>query len=256
MSDQPRIVCITGASSGIGRSTAKKFAKDGWQVIVGARRTQRLGQLAEEIESYGLLPIRYFQLDVTSRENIGRFADHVREFATSGIDVLINNSGLALGIEKISDSTEAQLDGVIETNLKGAIRVLRSFLPDMIARQRGHIINIGSIAGFSVYEGGGYYCASKHALDAITRTLRLELNGTGIRVTSIDPGMVETEFSTVRFSGDKLRAEKVYQGMKPLTADDVANSIFFAASQPSHVNIDRIVMMPVDQASAFKVNRK
>lgn len=256
MTESKKFVCITGASSGIGRSAARKFAEHGWGVILGARRAERLAAIQTELSHQTKADVNYFPLDVTSATSIVEFAKNVLELCPDGLDTLINNAGLALGTDKISESSELQFDRMFDTNVKGAIGVLRAFLPEMVRLRRGHIVNLGSIAGFWVYEGGGIYCASKHALDAITRTLRLELNGTGIRVTSIDPGMVETEFSDVRFEGDKAKAAKVYEGLTPLTADDVANSIWFAASQPEHVNIDRIVLMPVDQASVFKVNRK
>ena len=152
--------------------------------------------------------------------------------------------------------TDDEIDQVIDTNVKGAIAILRAFLPGMLERNRGHIINMGSVAGFWVYEGGSIYAASKHALSAITRTLRLELNGTPIRITSIDPGMVETGFSEVRFGGDQEKAAAVYKGMTPLTAIDIAECIWFAASRPAHVNIDQMILMPVDQASVYKVHRR
>lgn len=256
MTAPQKVICITGASSGIGRATAIKFAQQGWQVMLGARRLDRLNALADELRRDGCNAIHCFPLDVTSKKSITEFAAKVHDVSPAGIDTLINNAGLALGTDPIVESTADQLDNVIDTNVKGAIGILRAFLPGMTQNRRGHIINLGSIAGFWVYEGGGIYCASKHALDAITRTLRLELNGTGIRVTSIDPGMVETEFSNVRFGGDDTKAKKVYRGLTPLSPDDVANSIWFVATQPSHVNIDRIVLMPVDQASVFKVNRQ
>lgn len=253
---QPGVACITGASSGIGAATAEEFARHGWSLVIGARRTTDLKTMAAELLRLGAAKVFHHQLDVTSRKSVKEFAAATATEFPSGIDVLINNAGLALGTARLSQALDEEIDQVIDTNVKGAISILRAFLPGMLERNRGHIINMGSVAGFWVYEGGSIYAASKHALSAVTKTLRLELNGTPIRITSIDPGMVETSFSEVRFGGDKEKAAAVYKGMTPLTAKDIADCIWFAASRPAHVNIDQMVLMPVDQASVFKVHRR
>jgi NADP-dependent 3-hydroxy acid dehydrogenase YdfG len=251
-----RVVCITGASSGIGAATAEEFARQGWAIAIGARRTGVLEDLAGTLEKLGSPRVISHELDVTSKSSVTAFAARVHSEFPGGIDVLVNNAGLALGTSRMPQVTDEEVDAMIDTNVKGAISVLRAFLPGMLAQNRGHIINMGSVAGFWVYEGGSIYTASKHALNAVTRTLRLELNGTPIRITSIDPGMVETGFSEVRFRGDKEKASAVYQGMTPLTAKDIAECIWFAASRPAHVNVDQMVLMPVDQASVYKVHRR
>ena len=252
----PGVACITGASSGIGAATAEEFARQGWSLAIGARRTTALKTMAADLLRLGAPKVFHHQLDVSSRKSVKEFAAATATEFSSGIDVLVNNAGLALGTARLTQATDEEIDQVLDTNVKGAISILRAFLPGMLERNRGHIFNMGSVAGFWVYEGGSIYAASKHALNAITKTLRLELNGTPIRITSIDPGMVETSFSEVRFGGDKEKAAAVYKGMTPLTAKDIADCIWFAASRPAHVNIDQMVLMPVDQASVFKVHRR
>ena len=253
---QPGVACITGASSGIGAATAEEFARHGWALALGARRSAAMKSMMSKLLKLGATKVFHHQLDVTSRKSVSQFAAATATEFPSGIDVLVNNAGLAIGTARLPQVTDEEVDQVIDTNVKGAIAILRAFLPGMLEQNRGHIINMGSVAGFWVYEGGSIYAASKHALNAITRTLRLELNGTPIRITSIDPGMVETGFSEVRFGGDKEKAAAVYKGMTPLTASDIADCIWFAASRPAHVNIDQMVLMPVDQASVFKVHRR
>lgn len=250
------VACITGASSGIGAATAEEFARQGWSLAIGARRTTAMQAMTANLLQIGAPKVFYHQLDVSSRKSVKEFATSVATEFPMGIDVLVNNAGLALGTARLTQATDEEIDQVLDTNVKGAISILRAFLPGMLERNRGHIFNMGSVAGFWVYEGGSIYAASKHALNAVTKTLRLELNGTPIRITSIDPGMVETSFSEVRFGGDKEKAAAVYKGMTPLTAKDIADCIWFAASRPAHVNIDQMVLMPVDQASVFKVHRR
>lgn len=247
-----KTIVITGASSGIGAATARAFARIGWQVVAGARRVDKLQELALEFKDTQFHSI---PLDVCERQSVANFASEISKKFPDGIDVLVNNAGLAIGTDRLSDGNEEDSDQVMETNVMGLLRVTRALLPRMIEHQKGHIINMGSIAGFLVYEGGGVYCASKHAVRAITKTLRLELNGTPIRVTSIDPGMVETEFSNIRFN-DPEKAKSVYKGMTPLTGEDIADCILWSVLRPAHVNIDEIVVMPVDQAAPHKVNRK
>lgn len=251
-----RVACITGASSGIGAATAEIFARNGWALALGARRTNLLEELAPKLKSLGAPKIFSANLDVTKRESVAQFATGVRTAFDRGIDTLVNNAGLAVGTSRLAQVTDDEIDQMLDTNVKGAVAILKAFVPGMLENNRGHIINMGSVAGFWVYEGGSIYTASKHALNAVTKTLRLELNGTPIRVTSIDPGMVETDFSRVRFGGDQEKASAVYRGMTPLTAHDIAECIWFAASRPAHVNIDQVVLMPVDQAGVHKVHRK
>jgi NADP-dependent 3-hydroxy acid dehydrogenase YdfG len=248
MSDDVRVAVVTGASSGIGEATARRLAASGFRVVAAARRTDRLERRARET---GVVPAA---LDVTDAESIAAFAaavqrDHGR------CDVLVNNAGLASGLEPIAEGDDAKWATMLETNVLGLLRVTRAFLPLLRAAPHAHIVNIGSIASFEVYVGGGGYAASKHAVRAITATLRLELNGEPIRITEIDPGMVETEFSVVRFGGDRDKADKVYDGMQPLTGDDIADCIQFAVTRPPHVDIDLMVVRPIAQANAATVAR-
>lgn len=241
-----RHVVVTGASSGIGAACARAFAKLGDRLSLGARRTERLSGFGE----------RAFcaPLDVTDAQSVKAFVTGA--IAAHGpIDVLVNNAGLARGVEKIAEGTGEAWREMIETNVLGLLEVTRLVLPGMIEQKRGHVIAIGSIAGHKAYVGGGVYCGSKRALQPICEAIRMETLGHGIRVTMVDPGMVETEFSVVRFSGDQARADKVYAGTRPLSADDVADCVVFATGRPAHVNLDTIVVMPTDQASPQMVHR-
>lgn len=241
-----RHVVVTGASSGIGAACARAFAKLGDRLSLGARRSERLPDLAKGAFCHAL--------DVTKPNSVERFV--AAAIAANGpIDVLVNNAGLARGVEKIAEGTGEAWREMIETNVLGLLEVTRRVLPQMVAAGRGHIVVIGSIAGHKAYAGGGVYCGSKRALQPICEAIRLETLGSGIRVTSVDPGMVETEFSVVRFRGDQARADKVYEGTRPLVAEDVAECVLFAATRPPHVNLDTIVVMPTDQASPQAVHR-
>jgi NADP-dependent 3-hydroxy acid dehydrogenase YdfG len=236
---------VTGASSGIGAATARALARDGWHVVIGARREDRLHDVAEEIGGRAVL------LDVTDDVSVDSFAAAIDECA-----LLVNNAGGALGLDPI---TAADLDGwrwMYEANVLGVVRVTRALLPRLLASGDGQIVIVGSIAGLEPYPGGAGYNAAKHAVNAVRRVLRMELNGEPIRICEVDPGMVDTEFSTVRFGGDTARAAKVYEGMTPLTADDIAECITWVASRPSHVNVDQLVVLPRDQASATRVHRQ
>jgi NADP-dependent 3-hydroxy acid dehydrogenase YdfG len=242
------IAVVTGASSGIGAATAVMLGRHGYRVAVGARRVERLGKVAGED---GLaLP-----LDVTDEKSVEAFVGAVRR-RFGRIDVLVNNAGGALGLNPVADAVDEEWLGMWKTNVLGLMWVTRACLPLLRRARHGHIVNIGSIAGFEVYRGGAGYTAVKHAVRAITRTLRLELNGEPIRVTEVAPGLVETEFSLVRFHGDRAAAKAVYQGLKPLTAGDVADCVLFAVTRPPHVDIDEIVVRPVAQANAVTVARK
>lgn len=235
---------MTGASSGIGAATAERLAHEGFEVVLGARRADRLEEVAQR--SGG----RAETLDVTDRGSVERFVSTLE-----GADVLVNNAGGAVGMEPIAEISDEDIATMWATNVGGLVRMTRSLLPLLEASGNGHIVNIGSIAGFETYPGGGGYTAAKHAVRAITRTLRIELLGRPIRVTEVAPGLVATEFSTVRFRGDSNKASGVYKGMTPLAPDDVADCVAWAVTRPRHVDIDEIVIRPVDQASATDVAR-
>ncbi|MFP5287824.1 MAG: SDR family NAD(P)-dependent oxidoreductase [Thermoanaerobaculia bacterium] len=239
---------VTGASSGIGAATARALAFAGYQVFLGARRQDRLKEVADSIgEAATALP-----LDVTDEASVESFAGQLPE----SLHLLVNNAGGAVGVERIEAATDDKWRWMWETNVLGTLRMTRAVLPRLRASGDGHVINLGSIAGFETYAGGAGYTRAKHAERALTRTLRLELLGEPIRVTDIAPGLVETEFSLVRFAGDAERAKAVYRGMVPLTAEDIADCIVWAATRPSRVNIDEIVVRPRDQATATMVHRR
>jgi NADP-dependent 3-hydroxy acid dehydrogenase YdfG len=242
------VAVVTGASSGIGAATAAALARLGYRVVGGARRLDRIGKVVGE----GGLAL---ELDVTDRQSVEAFVHEV-ERRFRHVDVLVNNAGGALGMTPVDQSSDEDWIGMWETNVLGLMYVTRACLPLLRRARHGHIVNIGSIAGFETYRGGAGYTAVKHAVRAISRTLRLELNGEPIRVTEIAPGLVETEFSTVRFHGDRKAAKAVYAGLKPLTADDVAECIVFAVTRPPHVDIDEMVIRPIAQATTFQVTRK
>jgi NADP-dependent 3-hydroxy acid dehydrogenase YdfG len=241
------VAVVTGASSGIGAATAVALGRRGYQIVAGARRLTRVRRVVGDLGM--ALP-----LDVTDKESIDAFVGEVSK-AFGRIDVLVNNAGLALGLTPIAQARDEDWIGMWEVNVLGLMRVTRACLPLLRKAKHGHIVNLGSIAGFETYKGGGGYTASKHAVRAISRTLRLELNGGPIRVKEIEPGMVETEFSTVRFQGDRKAAKAVYQGVKPLVAEDIADCIVFAVTRPAHVDIDEIVIRPVAQAASWLVAR-
>jgi len=241
----PGVAVVTGASSGIGAATARRLAKDGYSVVLGARRLGRLEALAEEIGG------RALPLDVTDDRSVAAFCAEVPECR-----VLVNNAGGALGMDPVTGADLAQWQTMYDTNVLGVVRLTKALLPAIEAAGSGTVVVIGSIAGFEPYEGGAGYNAAKHAISAVRTVLRYELLGRPVRVCEIDPGMVETEFSLVRFDGDAERAAKVYEGMTPLDADDVAECVAFVVSRPPHVNIDHLVVMARDQASARRVARR
>jgi NADP-dependent 3-hydroxy acid dehydrogenase YdfG len=244
-----RIAVVTGASSGIGAATARGLARAGFHVVAGARRTDRLEALAEEVGATALV------LDVTNPASVEAFRAAVAD-RYGHADLLVNNAGLAAGLDPVADGDERDWQAMLDTNVLGLLRVTRAFLPLLRAAPHAHVVNLGSIAGFEVYPGGVGYTASKHAVRAVTGTLRLELNGEPIRVTEVAPGMVETEFSLVRFHGDAERADEVYAGVQPLTAEDIADCIVWAVTRPPHVDVDLIVVRPVAQAAAHLVARR
>jgi NADP-dependent 3-hydroxy acid dehydrogenase YdfG len=242
------VAVVTGASSGIGAATTKALIKAGYTVIGGARRMDRVRRVVGES---GVA----MELDVTDEASVKRFVRDVgKKFGR--IDVLVNNAGGALGLDPVERAKDEDWIGMWQVNVLGLMFMTRACLPLLRKAKTGHIVNVGSIAGFETYKGGAGYTAVKHAVRAISKTLRLELNGEPVRVTEIAPGLVETEFSIVRFKGDKAAAKNVYAGLKPLTADDVADCIVFAVTRPPHVDIDEIVVRPVAQATTFQVTRK
>ena len=238
---------VTGASSGIGAAAARRLAAEGFDVILGARRLDRIESLATEIGDRATAHV----LDVTDPDSVERFCAEVGDSCR----LLVNNAGGAVGLEPIAEADESHWRTMWESNVMGLMRMTRSLLPRLVASGDGHVINIGSVAAFEPYAGGGGYNAAKHAARAVSDVLRLELIGRPVRVSEIDPGMVETEFSLVRFDGDQARAESVYEGLTPLTADDVADVIAFVATRPSHVDIDQVVVRPRDQARVWLAHR-
>lgn len=239
-----RTAVITGASSGIGAATACALADDGFQVVLGARRKERLDEVAAEVGGEAIA------LDVADPQSVAEFVARVPR-----CDALVNNAGGALGLEALGEADEAKWIAMYESNVLGTMRMTRALLPRLVESGDGHVVGITSIAGFENYRGGAGYIAAKHAQRSMLRTLRLELLGEPVRVTEVAPGMVETEFSLVRFDGDEAAARRVYEGMTPLGAADVAECIRWALAQPPHVNVDEIVVRPRDQAAATEVHR-
>ncbi len=249
------VVFITGASSGIGEACAKQFAQLGARLLLTARRIDRVNALADHLREEREIRVHTFSLDVRDQPEVERALQSLPE-EWRAIDVLVNNAGLSRGLDKLQEGKINDWEEMIDTNVKGLLYVTRAVLPGMISRDRGHIINIGSIAGHWVYPAGNVYCASKYAVKALSEGLKMDLLGTPIRVSSIDPGLVETEFSLVRFHGDRERAKKVYEGLQPLSPDDIADAVIYCATRPRHVNINEVIVMPVAQASATMVHRK
>lgn len=246
---------ITGASAGIGMACAERLAQEGCHLVLAARRTTELNQLADQLTARYPIQVHVLSLDVSDKKAVATELATLPE-AFQGIDILINNAGLALGLETLQNGDPEDWDTIIDVNVKGLLYVSRALLPAMISRNTGHIVNLGSIAGHVVYPYGNVYCATKHAVAALTQALRMDLFGTALRVTSIDPGMVETDFSMVRFKGDKERAKAVYQGFKPLSPNDIADAVVYALSCPPHVNISQILIMPTAQAAATMIARQ
>ncbi|SHJ51257.1 hypothetical protein SAMN04488007_0569 [Maribacter aquivivus] len=243
---------ITGATSGIGKSTAIQFALNGINLVLCGRRQDRLDALKEELGKE--VQVHTLNFDIRNKEAVQEAVDLLpKEF--SQIDILINNAGNAHGMDTIQDGNVDDWDAMLDINVKGLLYVSKAIIPQMVARKSGHIINIGSTAGKEVYPKGNVYCASKHAVDAINQGMRIDLNGTGVRVGAVNPGLVETEFSNVRFKGDEDRAENVYKGFQPLKPEDIADIIHFVITRPYHVNIADLVVMPTAQASSTIVDK-
>jgi 3-hydroxy acid dehydrogenase / malonic semialdehyde reductase len=250
-----KIVFITGASAGIGEACAGAFAAAGARLILSARRTERLANVAKRLAAECGTECHLLALDVRRRAEVAHAVESLPE-AWREVDVLVNNAGLGRGLDKLHEGQPDEWEEMLDTNVKGLLFVTHALLPGMVERGRGHVINIGSLAGREVYPGGNVYCASKFAVKALTKGLRMDLLGSPVRVSTVDPGMVETEFSVVRFRGDEARAAKVYQGMKALTPGDVADTVLWVATRPPHVDVTEIVIMPTAQASATLVHRE
>ena len=249
-----KLIFITGATSGIGEACARKFAEMGSNLILNGRNTEKLEALKEELTARGV-EVLTLPFDVRNREEMRRAVDSL-EGKWQQIDVLVNNAGLVLGMDKEHEGSLDEWDIVIDTNIKALLAMTRMIVPGMVERQRGHIINIGSIAGDAAYAGGSVYCATKAAVKALSDGLRIDLVDTPLRVTNVKPGMVETNFSVVRFRGDKDKADAVYNGIRPLTGEDIADVVYYAASAPEHVQIAEVLVMPTYQATGTVYHRQ
>jgi NADP-dependent 3-hydroxy acid dehydrogenase YdfG len=248
------IALITGATSGIGKSTAIEFAKHGYDLIITGRRQERLEELKSVLTKEYSIKVLNLRFDVRDEKQVEAAINSIpTEFKK--IDVLVNNAGLAAGLSAIQDGKLAHWEQMIDTNIKGLLYVTKHISKILIENKKGHIINVGSIAGKEVYANGNVYCATKHAVDALNKGMRIDLLPHGIKVSSVNPGMVETEFSIVRFDGDEERAKKVYENIQPLKPEDIAETIYWMASRPAHVNINDVIIMPTIQANATTVLR-
>ncbi len=251
-----KIALVTGATSGIGRATALALAGEGARIIAAGRRKDRLESLSQELVShFGVEGVGILEMDVRNREDVREGLSHLESAGWGEIDILVNNAGLAAGLSPVHEGLFDDWDRMIETNISGLLSVTRMVLPGMVARGGGHVVNIGSAAGREIYPQGNVYCATKFAVHALNRAIRLDTLGKNIRVTNVAPGMVETEFSLVRFHGDAERAGKVYEDISPLTAEDVADAILWAVTRPPHVNVEEVLLMPTAQASTMHVHR-
>jgi 3-hydroxy acid dehydrogenase / malonic semialdehyde reductase len=250
-----RIALITGATAGIGRDVAIAFAKNNIDLIISGRRTQRLEELKSHLASEFSAKVIILKMDVSNRNDVEESFRYLPE-EWKNIDILINNAGLAVGLDPLQEGLIDDWERMIDTNVKGLLYVTRTIVPGMILRNTGHIINIGSMAGKEVYPGGNVYCATKHAVDALTKAMRIDLLGKNIKVSQICPGLTETEFSNVRFKGDEQKAEKVYQGYTPLYGEDIAAIATFLVNQPPHVCINDVVVSTIHQANSYLVDKK
>ena len=251
---EKKIVMVTGATSGIGEACARKFASGGYNVIITGRRGEKLDALRQELESMGA-EVLAMQFDVRERESARKAVDFLKG-KWAKIDVLINNAGLALGLDKEYEGDFNDWDIMIDTNIKGLLNMTRFVVPGMVERNEGHVINIGSVAGDAAYANGNVYCATKAAVKALSDGLRIDVAESDVRVTNLKPGLVQTNFSNVRFHGDDARAESVYKGVKPLTGDDIADVAFYAASAPAHVQIAEVLILATHQANGSVIARK
>ncbi len=249
-----KIILVTGATSGFGKAIAEKFASEGWNCIITGRRKERLKALKSELEDRYNATVLAYDFDVTDKDQVSYVATGIPEEWKS-IDLLVNNAGGAMGRDNFADADLVDFDFMIDTNVKGLLYVSKAIIPYMIRNNKGHIINIGSIAGKEVYENGNVYCAAKHATDAISKGMRIDLLKHNIKVTAIHPGAAETEFSLVRFKGDEDKAKKVYEGYMPLQAEDIANIVYYCASLPNHVCINDLVVTPTAQANSYHLHK-
>ncbi len=251
----PKIAFITGATSGIGKASAELFAKNGYNIIITGRRKERLDEFSAYLKSTYKIDVLSLNFDVRNLKEVETTINSIPE-NWEKINVLLNNAGLAAGLSTIQDGLVDDWERMIDTNIKGLLYMTRNIAPIMIKNGFGHIINIGSIAGKEVYANGNVYCATKHAVDALNKGMRIDLLSHNIKVTAINPGMVETEFSVVRFNGDEDRAKGVYKGLQPLLPEDIAETVYWVASRPAHVNINDIIIMPTVQANSTTTLRK
>jgi len=251
---EKKIVMVTGATSGIGEACARKFASGGYNVIITGRRGEKLDALRRELESMGA-EVLAMQFDVRERESARKAVDFLKG-KWAKIDVLVNNAGLALGLDKEYEGDFNDWDTMIDTNIKGLLNMTRFVVPGMVERNEGHVINIGSVAGDAAYANGNVYCATKAAVKALSDGLRIDVAESDVRVTNLKPGLVQTNFSNVRFHGDDARAESVYKGVQPLTGDDIADVAFYAASAPAHVQIAEVLILATHQANGSVIARK
>lgn len=250
-----KIILITGATAGIGKATAELYAKNNWKIILTGRRAERLFALKKQLISEFSAEVITLNFDVRDKEAVGGAINSLPS-DWKNIDVLLNNAGLAKGFSDIQDGSIEDWETMIDTNIKGLLYVSKAIMPLMIERKTGHIVNIGSIAGKEVYAKGNVYCSTKHAVEGITKALRMDLLPHKIKVSAVCPGAVDTEFSTVRFDGDKDKADTVYDGYQPLLANDIAEAIFFITSRPFHVNINDLLIMPTAQANTSNLLRE
>jgi len=248
------LVCITGASSGIGAACAEVFARERCRLLLSARRIERVEGLARTLKENHGVQVHTHRLDVRNQREVERAFQRL-ETSWQEIDILVNNAGLARGFSTLQEGSLSDWEEMIDTNVKGLLYVSRAVLPGMVARGRGHVINLGSIAGHQVYPNGNVYCATKFAVGALTQGMKMDLLGSGVRVAAVSPGLVQTEFSQVRFHGDIERAAQTYARTRPLTAEDVAETVLFVATRPAHVDVSEVVIMPTDQASVYHLHR-
>jgi NADP-dependent 3-hydroxy acid dehydrogenase YdfG len=249
------IALITGATAGIGKATAELFAKNGYNIIITGRRKERLDELSNQLKSTYKIDVLSLNFDVRKLSEVEKAINSIPE-NWKQLNVLVNNAGLAVGLGPIQEGIIDDWERMIDTNIKGLLYITRNIAPIMIENGYGHIVNVGSIAGKEVYANGNVYCATKHAVDALNKAMRIDMLPHNIKVTGIHPGMVETEFSIVRYKGDIDRANNVYKGLQPLTAEDIADTIYWAASRPAHVNISDVIITPTVQANATNTIRK
>ncbi len=246
---------ITGATAGIGKATAERLAKEGFDIIITGRRKEKLEELQSSIQKAYKVEVLLLEFDVCNYAEVQKYLGNLPE-RWKNVDVLVNNAGLAVGLSPIHEGVVNDWERMIDTNIKGLLYVTRAITPHMVERKSGHIINVGSISSKEVYTNGAVYCATKHAVKALSQGMRLDMVNYGIKVTLVCPGAVETEFSVVRFKGDQSRADKVYDGFTPLAAEDIADAIYYAVSAPDHVDVQDVLVMPKAQASATIIHKQ